>query len=218
MRWPPPTSSMPVSYGSMGGDVMVASMWRSALCALPGARRQVVEAEPVEEEGVDRRERRCLSHVASSSGQSTKHASSGAGQRLTNGSDSSTQHPRWMSGAGVGQVGRVGDIDLGDVPGKVTLVAGDEPVGAGADGGGQVGRVGGLQPVSGRLGRGELGGRQVDRAQVKPGQEPGEDPDLVCRAVAQWPAEYFGEQQDRAGAGWGGGARAAEQSRYPPAQ
>src|SRR6202046_4531967 len=152
MRLPPPTSSMPVSYGSTGGDVMVASMWRSAI-----PRRSI----PLDV--------RCR----------------------------------------VGQVGRVGDIDLGDVPGKVTLVVGDEPVGTGADGGGQVGRVGGLQPVSGRQGRGELGGRQVDRAQVKPGQEPGEDPDLVCRAVAQWPAEYFGEQQDRAGAGWGGGARAA---------
>jgi hypothetical protein len=57
-----------------------------------------------------------------------------------------------------GQVGRVGDVDLGDVPVKVALVVRDEPVGTDADGGGQ-----------------------VDRPQVEGGQNGGEYPDLVAR-------------------------------------
>src|SRR5690349_14358447 len=55
-----------------------------------------------------------------------------------------TLSPRGPSGSGVGQVGRISDVDLGDCSREVTLVVGDEPVGAHADGGGQVGRVGGL--------------------------------------------------------------------------
>jgi hypothetical protein len=116
------------------------------------------------------------------------------------------------SDAGIDQVGGVRDVDLGDVLGEVAPVAGDEPVGAGADGGGQVGGVDGLQLVPGRQGRGQLGGGQVDRAQVKPGQKPGEDLNLIGRAVTQRLAEQFGQQQDRAGAG---GPRAGEQLMDP---
>src|SRR5437763_830047 len=86
---------------------------------------------------------------------------------------------------GIGQGVGVGDVDLLDVRAEVTLVIGDEAPGAHAHRRGQVGRVRGPQPVSGGQRGGELGGGPIHRAQVQPGQQPGQDADLVGAAVAQ---------------------------------
>ena len=55
----------------------------------------------------------------------------------------------------------------------------------------------GLEPVPARQGGREFGGGPIDRAQVQPGQQGGEDADLVDGTVAQRPAEDLREQQDR---------------------
>ncbi len=52
-----------------------------------------------------------------------------------------------------------------------------------------MGGVYGLEPVPVGQGRREFGGGPVDRTQVQPGQQGGEDADLVGGAIAQRPAE-----------------------------
>ncbi len=90
---------------------------------------------------------------------------------------------------GVDEIGWVGHLDLRDRGREVAFVVGDEPVRTHSHRGGQMGGVYGLEPVPVGQGRREFGGGPVDRTQVQPGQQGGEDADLVGGAIAQRPAE-----------------------------
>jgi hypothetical protein len=97
-----------------------------------------------------------------------------------------------------GEVGWVGHLYLGDRGPEIALVVGDEPVGAHAHGGGQMGGIRGLEPVPAGQGGRKFSSCPVNRTQVQPGEQGGEDADLADGTVAQRPAEDLREQQNRA--------------------
>jgi hypothetical protein len=74
-----------------------------------------------------------------------------------------------------------------------------------------MGRVRSFEPVTAGQGGRHLGGGPVYRTQVQPGQQSGEDADLLGSAVAQRPAEYLRQQQDRADACHRPGSHGPEQ-------
>ena len=61
-----------------------------------------------------------------------------------------------------------------------------------------MGGIRGLEPVPAGQGGRKFSSGLVDRTQVQPGEQGGEDADLVDGTVAQRPAEDLREQQDRA--------------------